>query len=113
MLERLEKAHLLTKESGTRIGIVNERNDYILSDPIPTLDEFLEVAAENLFSYPLLDTYTIKTLCIQNEYMGVSETNTSPCIQNEYDQQTLNTKQTSENSFDPAFEELRLSLSEK
>src|SRR5215212_10001769 len=79
MLERLEKAHLLTKESGTRVGAVNERNDYILSDPISTLAEFLEVALENLFPYPLLEPYVSKT----------------PCIQNEYDQQTSSFKQTS------------------
>lgn len=43
MLTRLERAHLLTKESGTRVGTVNARNDYILSDPIATLTEFLEL----------------------------------------------------------------------
>lgn len=28
MLDRLEKAHLLTLESGVRVDVVNERNDY-------------------------------------------------------------------------------------
>ena len=31
MFMRLEKAHLLTKESGTRTGVINTRNNYILS----------------------------------------------------------------------------------
>ena len=47
MMARLEQAHLLTTESGYRKGEdgQNTHNSYILSDPIPTLDEFLEVAA--------------------------------------------------------------------
>src|SRR5205814_7359531 len=50
MLRRLDAAHLLKKESGVRReNGYNTRNNYILSDPIPTLDEFLTVAGESVF----------------------------------------------------------------
>jgi len=55
MMTRLEKAHLLFKESGLRKGEGGEniRNTYILSDPIQDLAEFLVVAAAGVFPHPL------------------------------------------------------------
>lgn len=49
MMKRLDAAHLLRKESGVREGNHTISNNYILSDPIPTLEEFLLVANEGLF----------------------------------------------------------------
>jgi hypothetical protein len=116
MLERLEKAHLLTKESGVRAE-GNERNDYILSDPIPTLNDFLMVAAEGLFRFPLLPAFQINVseesyiqneyTCIQDGYGGVSETDTGGCIQDEYIKQTSFSKQTSgKRTVDPKWKEV-------
>jgi len=115
MLGRLEKAYLLTKQSGVRID-GNERNDYILSDPIPTLNEFLAVAAEGLFQFPLLPAFQVARIqdgytCIQDGYGGVSVSDTPPCIRNGYIKQTSSSKQTYEKAdIDPAFEELRVLL---
>jgi hypothetical protein len=110
MIKRLEQAHLLVKESGMRVGTVNARNNYILSDPIPTLEEFLEVAAEGLFRLPLVPGFAITPApiqpiaieppCITEQYIDVSPSNTYPCITEQYDQQTLNTKQTSGRTVD-------------
>src|SRR2546421_3030719 len=51
MLARLANAHLLEKESGVGKDDngQNVDNNYTLSDPIPTLNEFLAVAAAGLF----------------------------------------------------------------
>jgi len=124
ILKRLEQAHLLFKESGVRAGQVNTRNDYILSDPIPTLNEFLEVAQEGLFRLPLwqAEQNSIEIPCMTEQYTDVSlsdtpyvlPSDTPYVLPSDTDQQTLRTKQTSEeNSFDPAFEELRFSVEEK
>jgi hypothetical protein len=61
MMLRLHNAHLLRKESGIGRGEDgrNTTNDYILSDPIPTLEEFLAVASEDMFGVPLVGTYHI------------------------------------------------------
>ena len=121
MLDRLEKAHLLTKESGLRTGTPNERNDYVLSDPIPTLSEFLEVAAEGLFGYTLLTDddscsgfwNTPSVRVPETGTPHVPETGTPHVPETGTDQQTLNPKQTLVNNIDPAFEELRISLDAK
>lgn len=65
IISRLEAAHLLKKESGYRAGPdgMNIRNDYILSDPIQTVEEFVAVAAEGVFRYPLKAEW-----CSQNGY---------------------------------------------
>ncbi len=121
MLSRLEKAYLLTKESGVKAGTPNERNAYILSDPIPTLSEFLQVAAEGLFGLPLLTGYDP---CSENRNtpdLRVPETGTPDVPESGIrhvpetgtDQQTSNPKQTLKNGIDPAFEELKLSVGEQ
>jgi len=110
MLDRLEKAHLLNKESGTRVGTVNTRNDYILSDPIPTLEEFLEVAVEGLFRLPLLANYKA---CSGNRNIDVPEIGTTHVPISGTDQQTLKDKQTSGEQVDPRLEELKFSIGEK
>jgi hypothetical protein len=55
MMHRLSDAHLLEKVSGYRRGVEGENipNHYILSDPLPTLEEFLLVAASGAFGRPL------------------------------------------------------------
>jgi hypothetical protein len=97
MLDRLEKAHLLNKESGVKPGTINKRNEYVLSDPIATIAEFLAVASAGLFRFPLEPSFAP---CIRNEYTDVSETNTPACIQNGYDQQTLIPNQTCDSDED-------------
>ena len=70
MMKRLEDAHLLRKVSGASNGF-NVGNDYILSDPVQTLDEFLIVACEGVF--PRLprpewctdERYTVYRLSVQ------------------------------------------------
>src|SRR4030095_999574 len=59
IIERLTKAHLLTKVSGKRRGQkeANITNEYILSDPIPTLEEFLLVAKDGQFGHPLREQW--------------------------------------------------------
>lgn len=59
MLERLEKARLLTKKSGKNKGknASNVANTYELSDPIPTLPEFLYVARAGEFLYALREEF--------------------------------------------------------
>lgn len=71
MMSRLEAAHLLRKESGAKEGEANVANVYILSDPIPTLDEFLAVAVEDLFPYKLKAEWCAHfehTPCARNEH---------------------------------------------
>ena len=92
MMKRLDDAHLLKKESGYREGEINTRNNYLLSDPIQTLDEFLIVATEGVFGRPLRSEW----LCSQNENMDVPETRTPYVPETSTDQQTLNTKQTAD-----------------
>ena len=48
MMKRLEDAHLLRKISGVGQGYI-VGNDYILSDPVQTFDEFLIIAREGVF----------------------------------------------------------------
>lgn len=59
ILARLERARLLIKQSGVRQGSANVRNTYVLSDPIATFSEFLEVARQGFFTLPLLPEYQI------------------------------------------------------
>jgi hypothetical protein len=68
MLARLEAAHLLHKESGAKEGEANRANVYILSDPIPSLNEFLMVAEEGLFPYKLKPEWCAQNgeTCAQN-----------------------------------------------
>jgi hypothetical protein len=123
MFARLEKAHLLSKESGIRTGTVNARNEYILSDPIPTLTEFLEVAQEGLFGLSLLSEYVLTAvhsgetpaadLCAGNRHMDVPETGTSHVPEIGTINRLLKDKQISEKQIDSAFEELRFLVGEK
>lgn len=57
MLARLERAHLLVKVSGVRKDGPNVNNEYILSDPIAHLDEFLTVVEAGVFT-PISKTDT-------------------------------------------------------
>ena len=90
MMNRLDRAHLLKKESGFKRGKKGEnvRNTYVLSDPIQTLDEFLTVANEGVF------------LILPNEpYRGKRDTLTAeiaiaPIAEIAMQKQTLNPKQT-------------------
>jgi hypothetical protein len=89
IIDRLESAHLLKKESGLRAGSNgrNVRNDYVLSDPIQTAEEFTAVAAEGVFRYPLKEEW-----CSQNSYTndeGVAVLATPDVAETATDQQTL------------------------
>jgi hypothetical protein len=91
MLKRLEAAHLLRKESGVGKGEYgrNTRNDYILSDPLQTLEEFLIVAQEGVFGAPLKEEW----LCTQNEYTVNPSWVHSGVLILSTDQQTLTAEQ--------------------
>jgi hypothetical protein len=114
IMNNLIAAHLLTKESGFRKGELgkNIQNTYILSDPIQTLDEFIAVAQENLFPYPLRSEYSIDP-CTREAYSPVCEEGTPPVREEHTQKQTSSFKQTSEKQIDPAFEELRFLIGEK
>jgi len=90
MMKRLDEAHLLKKVSGYREGETNTRNNYLLSDPIQMLSEFLIVASEGLFGMSLRSEW----VCSQNENMDVPETRTPHVPEMRTDQQTLNPQQT-------------------
>jgi hypothetical protein len=125
----LERAHLLTKESGFRKGErgLNLQNTYVLSDPLQTLSEFIAVAQEGLFPYPLREEWRTKDTCMPEAYTLPSDNDTcmpeaytrvvvahTPpvCLAHIHKQTPF--KQTSEKqSFDPAFAELRSSMPEK
>ena len=105
MFDRLERAHLLNKQSGVRVGTANVRNAYIVSDPITTLGEFLEVASQGLFTLPLLPEYQAPEEAPDVPEIGTSgapeigtfrvpEIGTLDVPEIGADQQTLNTKQT-------------------
>jgi hypothetical protein len=129
MMQRLEAAHLLTKQSGFRKGEHGEniRNEYVLSDPIQTLEEFLEVASTGLFAFPVRPEYFISLseerdeTCRGNRDTSVAEIATPPVAEiatppvaeiATYKQTSY--KQTSgKQRVDPAFAELRSSMPEK
>jgi hypothetical protein len=140
ILRRLDAAHLLKKESGVRkANGMNTRNDYILSDPILTLDEFLTVASEGVFGVSLKPEWTGQILSsqpdisVQLELKNRPESGQSPCPdfrdthesetgtrrESEIgtDQQTLKDKQTSAGTVNPLWqkvlENLQLSLQPK
>lgn len=98
MLTRLAQAHLLKKQSGLerRVDGKTARNNYILSDPIPTLEEFLTVAAEGILGLQLLPEYQPmpEISRTQNGYEHVPKMGTSHVPEMGTDQQTLNTQQT-------------------
>jgi hypothetical protein len=109
IMGRLEKAHLLYKESGVKGGM-NVRNDYILSDPISTLAEFLEVAAAGLFRLTLLPAYIPP--CITEQYTDVLLSDAPRVLPSNTDQQTLSSKQTADtvekNLWDNVLKQLQL-----
>ena len=76
MLGRLDRAKLVVKVSGLRTGIRNARNEYILSDPISQLEQFLTIRDMGLF-----DVAEIGTL--QNGD-HVAEIGTYVCAGNRY-----------------------------
>lgn len=84
MIARLEAAHLLRKVSGLRTGQENERNDYLLSDPVQTLEEFLTLAAEGMFP----------GTCTENRYMVYPKSVHEHVPETGTDQQTLTSEQT-------------------
>ena len=91
MMERLEKAHLLRKETGFR-------NSYVLSDPIPTLNEFLIVASMDSFSASLLEQWKS---CIENQYEidePVLKDDTEVVLKNDTNKQTSKKKQKGDQS---------------
>jgi DnaA N-terminal domain len=130
ILHRLDAAHLLRKESGVRKDNgMNARNHYILSDPIPTFDEFLMVAGEGLFGIPLKPEWIAPNMSSQlntssqPEFKDRLETNQTPCPGNRdtsgseigtlrvpeigTNQQTLKTKQTlGEQTVNPLWEKV-------
>lgn len=110
------------KESGVRreLGLTT-RNDYILSDPIPTLEEFLLVASEGVFGLPLLAEWNVISApttpaandelpCPQNGDTDVPEMGTPSVPEMGTYKQTLKNKQTSGESM---FEDLKFQIGEK
>jgi hypothetical protein len=106
IMERLDQAQLLKKQSGRGAGPDGENvtNHYLLSDPLPTLDEFLLVALSGVFGQPLREEwreFVTDDPCSQYGYTPVAETATPPVAETATppvaetarDQQTLTTKQ--------------------
>ena len=119
MMQRLDQAHLLKKESGYRKGENGENipNTYILSDPLQTLEEFLIVAGAGAFSRPLQKQW--RDPCSQNGYTPVveaatppvAEMATPPVVETATYKQTLKNKNTSENMvWDTVLEDLKMQL---
>ena len=71
MMLNLERAHLLSKESGYRKGEYgdNVQNVYILSDPVQTLEEFIKIAQQGFFPYPLRSEWHTSTPCMPQAYI--------------------------------------------
>lgn len=57
IMTRLRRARLVVKASGVRTGIANTTNEYILSDPLPHLEQFLVIKEMGLFDVPEMGTY--------------------------------------------------------
>ena len=115
MMFNLERVHLLTKESGYRKGERGEniQNTYILSDPIQTLEEFVAVAQENLFPYPLRTEWHVDTPCMPEAYTPVCPEHIDPVSPMHTQKQTLKTEHTLGEQVDPRLQELRFSVGEK
>ena len=87
IISRLEKAYLLKKLSGVRNESANERNDYILNDPLTNLDDFTLV-------FNLQEGVTeIETHVAKIETPSVAETETGGVAETET-LNRLNNKQT-------------------
>jgi hypothetical protein len=83
----------------------NERNDYLLADPVQTLEEFLTIARESLFPRGLNPEWA--EVCTDNRYMVYP-----PSVQEDVpeigtDQQTLKTEQ---GVWDSVLTQLQLSV---
>jgi hypothetical protein len=114
MLTRLDDAKLLKKVSGFRAGdeAENISNHFILSDPIPTLSEFLQVASDNLFSRPLKTEWSAvltETTLYPKEVQGVPISDADPVPERGTQQQTLKTEQ--DGIWSAVLQFLQLSLS--
>jgi hypothetical protein len=112
MMARLEKAHLLYKESGLRKGEGGEniRNTYILSDPIQDLAEFLIVATAGVFPNPLRAEWVQPTEfdpCPENRDTLSRKSGHPPVPKIGTDQQTLKTEQ---GVWDLVLQQLQLSI---
>lgn len=103
IMQRLSAAHLLTKVSGLHKGAdrANITNHYVLSDPIPTREEFLVVATAGGFGRDVkqewavdLNDDTLYAKSVQGEGDPVREMHTAPICNLHTDQQTLTTNQT-------------------
>ena len=128
MMDRLSSAHLLTKQSGWSETEKITKNDYILSDPIPTLPEFIAVAIEGVFGRELRPEFSVREMNTLSHSSPVSvretntldqssvrETNTPSVRETRTDQQTLINNEKPETTdvaspWEKALEELRFSL---
>jgi hypothetical protein len=88
MMVRLDTAQLLRKISGLREGGANVTNEYVLSDPIPTLEEFLIVASEGVFGALPKDGG-----CVQKAHRVYAESTHPPECEKHTLKQTLKTEQ--------------------
>jgi hypothetical protein len=76
ILERLEKAHLLRKQSGVREEGGNVPNRYALFDPLPE-EEFVDAAEAGVFSAPIRDHSKGRT---RERTGGVPESEQGVCL---------------------------------
>lgn len=114
MMDRLEAAHLLTKQSGYKKGVQTVRNEYVLSDPIQTLEEFLTVASAGVFPATLRPEFMFEVLEASEEEPDrgnrdalVAETAMPPIAETAMLKQTSSLKQTSEKqTIDPLWEKV-------
>jgi hypothetical protein len=103
MLGRLEKAQLVKKMSGIREAGENVRNEYILSDPIPTLEEFLTVASEGMFGV------LPKEGCMQKAYTVYAEEIHPPVCEKHTLKQTLKTETGGDGIWESVLRQLQIS----
>jgi hypothetical protein len=106
MMRRLEGAHLLRKISGARKGEENMRNGYVLSDPVQTLEEFLTIAREGVFSKPLKAEWIS---CPQNEDTMSSFRGHDDVLKMRTDQQTLKTETGGDGIWESVLRQLQIS----
>lgn len=120
MMNRLIKAGLLEKVSGYRAGENegNIPNDYILSDPLPNLEEFLAFAAQGGFGQELNEKWKefiapeVEDYPVRETHTGIRETDTDPVREPRAYKQTFLLKQNDEISilWESVVDTLRLQL---
>ncbi len=112
MIARLSRAKLLEKESGLKAGEKGENvsNDYLLSDPYPTLEEFLVAFYEDIKD--TWKAYIDEIYPVREMHTGARESDTPPVRETDtaYKQTTSKEQTVEEELWHSVLETLRLQL---